>query len=164
MRQMRLMFAGCALAFGNVAGKQDDDCMKPRTCQPANPLTGMVRPVSPSTSARATMPCRNSSGNVAREESLTPRAPRPAQVNATDTQRRSFSTERLPRERRQLYQEGPQARPAPAQDRGTIRNSYRPVIAGTRVRVICWISSNSIMSYDSRMLIASGRASSTWRL
>ena len=49
--------------------------------------------MSPSISARATMPCLNSSGNVASEASSTPSARRPFQVNATVTQRLSFSTE-----------------------------------------------------------------------
>ena len=49
--------------------------------------------MSPSICARATMPCLNSSGNVASEASSTPSAPRPFQVNATVTQRLSCSTE-----------------------------------------------------------------------
>ena len=49
--------------------------------------------MSPSISARATIPCLNSSGNVASEASSTPSARNPFQVKATVTQRFSFSTE-----------------------------------------------------------------------
>ena len=54
--------------------------------------SGPLRPVSPSIVARATMPCLNSSGNVASDASSTPSARSPCQVNATVTQRRSLST------------------------------------------------------------------------
>ena len=61
-------------------------------CGDASPSTqwsGWFAPVSPSTSARAAMPCRNSSGKVASEASSTPSAPSPLQVKATVTQRLS---------------------------------------------------------------------------
>ena len=54
---------------------------------------GSFAPVSPSISARATMPSRNSSGNVASAASSTPSARRPFQVKATVIQRFSFSTD-----------------------------------------------------------------------
>ena len=92
------------------------------------------------------MPCLNSSGKVASEASSTPSARRPFQVNATDTHRLSFSIEA-----RACWTEctvsrmaASQARPAAALRND--RNSYRPVIAGARVKRIYWMSSNSSMS------------------
>ena len=48
--------------------------MKVRARESADPVVRMIRAVSPSISARATMPCLNSSGNVASDASSTPRA------------------------------------------------------------------------------------------
>ena len=56
---------------------------------PSTQWSGWLPPVSPSTSARAAMPCRNSSGKVASDASSTPSAPSPFQVKATVTQRLS---------------------------------------------------------------------------
>ncbi len=47
-REICLMFAVDPLPLGNIAGEQDGDCMKPRTCQFAYPSIGWFRPVSPS--------------------------------------------------------------------------------------------------------------------
>ena len=58
--------------------------------RPPTQLAGAFAPVSPRTSARAAIPCRNSSGNVDSEASSTPSARRPFQVNATVTHRLSL--------------------------------------------------------------------------
>ena len=49
-------------------------------------LAGALSPTSPRASARAAMPCRNSSGKLSSESWGTPRARRPFQVKATATQ------------------------------------------------------------------------------
>ena len=64
---------------------------------PPTQWSGWLAPLSPSISARATIPCLNSSGNVASEASSTPSARNPFQVKATVTQRLSFSTDARPR-------------------------------------------------------------------
>ena len=91
------MLGPAALPFGGVAGKQDRNGMKVGPGEAADPVVRMIWPVSPSISARATMPCLNSSGNVAREASSTPSARRPFQVKATVTQRLFLSTEAVHR-------------------------------------------------------------------
>src|SRR3954454_16383108 len=114
--------------------------------RPPTQLSGWFSPVSPSISARATMPCLNSSGNVASEPSSTPSARRPFQVKATVTQRLSFSTEARTSAADCAFSRmaDSQARP-PAALRNE-RNSYRPVSAGVRVSRICWMSSFSSMA------------------
>src|SRR6266446_3292486 len=111
--------------------------------RPPTQLSGWFAPVSPSISARATMPCLNSSGNVASEASSTPNARRPFQVNATVTQRFSCSTEARTSAADCAFSRiaDSQARP-PAALRNE-RNSYRPVSAGVRVSRMCWMSSFS---------------------
>src|SRR6266550_8934487 len=115
--------------------------------RPPTQLSGWFAPVSPSISARATMPCLNSSGNVASEASSMPNARKPFQVKATDTHRLSFWTEAraCSTECTVSSTAASQARP-PAALRND-RNSYRPVIAGARVKRIYWMSSNSSMSH-----------------
>ena len=75
------------LALGGIAGEQDRNGVKVRAREVVDPVSGSLAPVSPSISARATMPCLNSSGNVASDASSTPSARRPFQVKATVTQR-----------------------------------------------------------------------------
>ena len=114
--------------------------------RPPTQLSGWFRPVSPSISARATMPCLNSSGNVASESSSKPSARSPFQVKATLTQRLSISVEARTSAADCTFARiaDSQARP-PAALRNE-RNSYRPVSAGTRVSRMCWMSSNSSMA------------------
>src|SRR6185369_16682690 len=99
--------------------------------------------MSPSIDARATMPCLNSSGNVASEASSTPSARRPFQVNATVTQRLSLSTEVLTSAADCTLSRMPASQARPPAGFRKVRNSYRPVRAGVRVSRLCWISSNS---------------------
>jgi hypothetical protein len=80
------------LALLAVAGEQDDDRVEVGAGEPSEPVRVVDAGVS-STSARAAMPCRNSSGNVESEASLRPSARKPFQVKATVTHRLSFSTE-----------------------------------------------------------------------
>src|SRR6476469_5158134 len=110
---------------------------------PPTQLSGWFRPVSPSISARATMPCLNSSGNVASASSSKPSARSPFQVKATLTQRLSISVEARTSAADCTFARiaDSQARP-PAALRNE-RNSYRPVSAGTRASRMCWMSSNS---------------------
>ena len=76
-----------------VARKEDDDRMQIGARKPADPMFGGVRRrSSPSISARAAMPCLNSSGKDASEASSSPSARRPFQVKAAVTQRLSWST------------------------------------------------------------------------
>ena len=75
------------LALRDVAREQDHDRVEIGAGEPADPVVRMVAPVSPRICARAAMPCRNSSGNVASDASSTPSARRPFQVKATVTQR-----------------------------------------------------------------------------
>src|SRR6476660_7338370 len=111
--------------------------------RPPTQFSEWFRPVSPSITARATMPCLNSSGNVASESSSKPSARRPFQVKATLTQRLSFSVEARTSAADCTFARiaNSQARP-PAALRNE-RNSYRPVSAGTRASRMCWMSSNS---------------------
>src|SRR6185369_16855391 len=89
------------------------------------------------------MPCLNSSGNVASEASSTPSARRPFQVNATVTQRLSFSTEVFTSAADCTFSRMPASQARPPAGFRNVRNSYRPVRAGVRVSRMCWISSNS---------------------
>jgi len=59
---------------------------------PPTQCSGAFMPVSPSTSARAAMPCLNSSGKDASEASSSPSARKPFPVKAAVTQRLSWST------------------------------------------------------------------------
>src|SRR4029453_16458180 len=102
-------------------------------------------PVSPRISARAAMPCLNSSGNVASDVSSTPRALRPFQVKATVTQRLSFSTEARTSAADCTVLRISLSHARPPEALRNDRNSYRPVSAGVRVSRMCWISSNSSM-------------------
>ena len=74
-----------------VPRKENDDCMQIGARKPADPMFGAFTPVSPSVSARAAMPCLNSSGKDASEASSSPSARRPFHVKAAVTQRLSWS-------------------------------------------------------------------------
>src|SRR6185369_5028198 len=99
------------------------------------------------------MPCLNSSGNVASEASSTPSARRPFQVNATVTQRFSFSTEVLTSAADCTFSRMPASQARPPAGFRNERNSYRPVRAGVRVSKMCWISSNSSMALGPEPLL-----------
>ena len=109
-----------ALPLGGVAGEQYRNGMKIRAGKSSHPVVRMIAPVSPSISARATMPCLNSSGNVASEASSTPSARRPFQVKATVTQRLSLSdrSQHSPRPTAP-FPESPTARPVHPRRRET---------------------------------------------
>src|SRR6478736_8765133 len=111
--------------------------------RPPTQLSGWFSPVSPSISARATMPCLNSSGNVASEPSSTPSARRPFQVKATVTQRLSFSTEARTSATDCAFSRIAESQARPPAALRNERNSYRPVSAGVRVSRMCWMSSFS---------------------
>ena len=59
------MLLDAALAFRHVACEEDHDRVEVGTRQIAHPVVRMVRAGVSEYSARAAMPCRNSSGNVA---------------------------------------------------------------------------------------------------
>src|SRR6478736_7113430 len=111
--------------------------------RPPTQLSGWFSPVSPSISARATMPCLNSSGNVASEPSSTPSARRPFQVKATVTQRLSCSTEAMTSATDCAFSRIAESQARPPAALRNERNSYRPVSAGVRVSRMCWMSSFS---------------------
>src|SRR6478672_947782 len=113
--------------------------------RPPTQLSGWFRPVSPSISARATMPCLNSSGNVASESSSKPSARRPFQVKATLTQRLSISVEARTSAADCTFGSSADSQARPPAALRNERNSYRPVSAGTRVSRMDWMSSNSSM-------------------
>src|SRR5205809_1776216 len=89
------------------------------------------------------MPCLNSSGNVASEDSSTPSARSPFQVKAAVTQRLSFSTEAWTSAADCTFSRIAESQAHPPTGLRNERNSYRPVSAGVRVSKMCWISSNS---------------------
>src|SRR5277367_597413 len=111
--------------------------------RPPTQLFGSFAPVSPSISARATMPCRNSSGNVASDASSTPSARSPFQVKATVTHRFSLSTDERMASTESTVSMIPVSHARPAAAFRNVRNSYRPFSAGARVSRMCWMSSNS---------------------
>src|SRR3954469_25337665 len=89
------------------------------------------------------MPCLNSSGNVASDASSTPRARSPSQVKATFTQRLSPSTVLRTLEAERIFSRIPASQALAPAVSWKVRNSYRPVSAGVRVTMMCWISSSS---------------------
>src|SRR4051812_21303367 len=92
------------------------------------------------------MPCRNSSGKLAREASLTPSARKPDQVNATDTQRLCCATSAPTSWAEATLSIIPASQARPREGCRNDRNSYRPVSAGTLFSTMCWMSSNSSMA------------------
>src|ERR1700730_6676191 len=119
---------------------------------PPTQLSGWFRPVSPSISARATMPCLNSSGNVASESSSKPSARSPFQVKATLTQLLSISIEARTSAADCTFGRSADSQARPSAALRNERNSYRPVSAGTRVSRMCWMSSNSSMARPMKLL------------
>src|SRR5690349_4007767 len=114
--------------------------------RPPTQLSGWFRPVSPSISARGTVPCLNSSGNVASESSSKPSARSPFQVKATLTQRLSISVEARTSAADCTFGRSADSQSRPPAALRNERNSYRPVSAGTRASRMCWMSSNSSMA------------------
>src|SRR3954452_24035426 len=89
------------------------------------------------------MPCLNSSGNVASDASSTPRARSPSQVKATFTHRLSLSTVLRTLEAERIFSRVPANHARAPAVSWKVRNWYRPVSAGVRVTMICWMSSSS---------------------
>ena len=140
-----------------------DDGVEVRAGQTARPsCQDDSCPVSPSISARATMPCLNSSGNEASEPSSTPSARRPFQVNATDTHRLSFSIEArsLPGRMHRLKDGG-----QPGPSAGSVPKRQKFVSSGDRWRAghrICTgYRQTRACSRPPDWITASGRA--CWR-
>src|SRR3954454_21991695 len=102
------------------------------------------------------IPWRNSSGNVASEASSRPSARSPRQVNAREDQ-----LFRAPSDRTAASADSAQgairaSQARPAADVWKDKNSYCPLSAGTRSKMICWMSSNSSTA-DLQALVAAGR-------
>src|SRR5215472_2157331 len=103
---------------------------------------GSLVPVSPRMSARAAIPCRNSSGKVANDSSERPSARKPFPVNPTVTHLASatFDPTALAVPTLSIRPVN-HARPPFAEAK--VRNSYRAALAGGLDMRKCWISSNS---------------------
>ena len=140
------MFYIATLPLPFIPGKQDCDGVKMRAGKLPHPVVRMITPVSPRMSARAGMPCLNSSGKVASDVSSTPSALRPFQVNASVTQRLSLSTEARTSAADCTVLRSSLSHALPPEALRNDINSYRPVSAGVRVSKMCWISSNSSMT------------------
>src|SRR5947209_10512265 len=115
--------------------------------RPPTQWSGWLAPVSPRTSARAAMPCRNSSGKVASEASGTPRARSPFQVKATVTHRESVeppdpTTRPVP-----TLSMIPDSQARPPAGCRKVRNPYRAARARGRASRKCWISSSSSTAF-----------------
>src|ERR1700679_1274212 len=95
--------------------------------------------------ARAAMPERNSSGNVASDAASTPSARRPLHVNAIVTQWALSGRDRAEAAVATSSSiEETHARPAAGSWK--LRKSYRPASAGVRSRRKCWMSFSSNMA------------------
>ena len=132
-----LVLRDASIVLCIISRKENDDRMQIGARKASDPMCGAFTPVSPSISARAAMPCLNSSGNEASEASSNPIARSPFHVKAAVTQRLSSSIPARIDAAEWILSliADTHARPlAPSRNE---RNSYRAVSAGARVSSRC---------------------------
>ena len=121
--EIGLMLPRAPFSLGFIAREQNTNGMQVRAVEPALPMIGMVRAGITDYLGASAMPCRNSSGKVASDESATPSARRPFQVNATEIQRLSWSIDVIDGLRRGNFVKDP-SEPSPPLCRLTERKEF----------------------------------------